>query len=305
VSLSSYSKKELRQHLSEDGLTITTGPFSIHLQSHLDDIVDHLIEFYADYPVNEVNDFADFHVRIDFPANLRRWIKSQVYFYLDERVPFKPLPASQASPMLEWGLNWCIANHSHQYLIFHAAALEKNGIGILMPAEPGSGKSTLTAALMLKGWRLLSDELGVVDLKNGNLVPLARPVNLKNESIEIIRRFSSDARISKPYKDTNKGTVSLVKATGESIQSASRLARPKLIIHPQYQKNTSAQLEEISRARMLMHVAHNSFNYTLLAESGFDAISNMINQCDCYSFTYNDLNDAIKIFDQLVGETGE
>jgi predicted ATPase len=30
---------------------------------------------------------------------------------------------------------------------------------VILPAPPGSGKSTLCAALVTRGWRLLSDEL--------------------------------------------------------------------------------------------------------------------------------------------------
>ena len=65
--------------------------------------------------------------------------------------------------MLEWGLNWCVAGHAHQYLMLHAAALERNGRAVILPGDPGAGKSTLTAALMLSGWRLLSDEITLVD----------------------------------------------------------------------------------------------------------------------------------------------
>ena len=42
-------------------------------------------------------------------------------------LPFAPLPLDQAFPMLEWGLNWCVSAHCHQYLIFHAAVVEKSG----------------------------------------------------------------------------------------------------------------------------------------------------------------------------------
>jgi HprK-related kinase A len=82
--------------------------------------------------------------------------------------------------MLEWGMNWCIASHMHYYLMLHAAVLERDGHALIMPGDPGAGKSTLTAALMLDGWRLLSDEIALIDRNDGLLYGLARPVSLKN-----------------------------------------------------------------------------------------------------------------------------
>src|SRR3546814_17273791 len=73
----------------------------------------------------------------------------------------------QALPMLEWGLNWCIGAHGHQFLIIHAAVIERNGLAAILPGAPGSGKSTLTACLVHNGWRLLSDAMALVSLQGG------------------------------------------------------------------------------------------------------------------------------------------
>src|SRR3546814_10587342 len=88
--------------------------------------------------------------------------------------------------MLEWGLNWCIGAHGHQFLIIHAAVIARNGLAAILPGAPGSGKSTLTACLVHNGWRLLSDEMALVSLQDGGLTALARPISLKNRSIDLI-----------------------------------------------------------------------------------------------------------------------
>jgi hypothetical protein len=41
--------------------------------------------------------------------------------------------------------------------------LERGGRALLLPAPSGSGKSTLCAGLAFNGWRLLSDELALLD----------------------------------------------------------------------------------------------------------------------------------------------
>lgn len=52
-------------------------------------------------------------------------------------------------------------------LSFHAAALAKAGRAILIMAEKGTGKSTLSWALQTRGWSLLADDLARVDQVGG------------------------------------------------------------------------------------------------------------------------------------------
>ena len=111
---------------------------------------------YGEFPVVPADEFADFDVRVAPPVGLRRWILLQAFFHFDDRPSFRPLPPGQAFPLLEWGLNWRVAAHAHQFLIVHAAVIVK-AAGRILPAPPGSGKSTLCAGLISRGWRLLSD----------------------------------------------------------------------------------------------------------------------------------------------------
>jgi len=300
MKLNSIPSSELEKKLATIGLKFQTGPFSVHLQTSLPSIINNLSYLYGQYLILPDDAFSDYHVKIDKPNNLRRFIKPQVYFYLDGQVPFKPLPISQAMPIMEWGLNWCISNHAHQYFILHAAVIEKNGVSVILPAQPGAGKSTLSAGLMLKGWRLLSDELALVDLITGKLISLARPVNLKNESIEVIKNFSPQAVMSEPVHDTNKGTVALLGASNESVCRASEAAEPTYMIMPQYLSNSPAILKKESKAVMFMHAADNSFNYSLLGVTGFNSLSRLIDQCQCYRFEYSRLDDAVDTFDNLL-----
>ena len=130
-----------------------------------------------------------------------------VRFLVDGRAPHEDLPARQALAVLEWGLNLVIALRMHCYLMLHSAVLERAGRGLLLPAAPGFGKSTLCAALANRGWRLLSDEFGLIRSGTTDLLPLPRPIALKNESIDVIRAFAPDAYIGPSIPNTRKGTV--------------------------------------------------------------------------------------------------
>ena len=254
---------------------------------------------YADYPLTEQSDFADFHVSLVSPANLRHWFKPQALFLFDGIPIFKPLPLDQAYPMLEWGLNWCVYSHANDYLIIHAAVVERGGYAAILPAPPGFGKSTLCAALVNRGWRLLSDELALVRVSDGSLIPLPRPVSLKNKSIAIIRDYAPNAVLSPPVSDTLKGIVAHMKAPADSIRCATKTAQAAWVIFPNYQAGSPARLETLPQSCAFMRVADNAFNYSRLGVTGFETMAGLIDTCQCYDFTYSNLDDAIETFSAL------
>lgn len=278
---------------------LQTGSFISRIRSDIPDIATGIGLLYADYPLAERPDFADFHIRLARPATLRRWIKPQVEFLFDGSPAFKPLPLDQALPMLEWGLNWCVSGHVQHCLIIHAAVIEKDGHAVILPAPPGSGKSTLCAALINRGWRLLSDELALVRISDGKLIPLPRPVSLKNQSIGIIGRYAPDAVFSRRVCDTMKGTVALMKAPGDSVARALDSAQAAWIIFPKYQADSATDLTALPRSRAFMRIADNAFNYSLLGAQGFETMAGLTDQCQCFDFTYSDLDEAIAAFNAL------
>lgn len=274
-------------------------PFVVRIQTDVPGLVGDIALLYGDFPVVESDQFSDFHVAVVLEPGLRRWIKPVARFTFDGRTLFVPLPAYQAIAMLEWGLNWCVAAHSHQYLIFHAAVIERDGKAALLPAPPGSGKSTLCAGLVMQGWRLLSDELALYDMRTGLVSGMARPVNLKNASIDIIRGLTSEARLTQAVPNTTKGTVALLRPPSESVARVSEPARPTWVIVPRYVAGAAPLLEPYGRARTFMLMAEQSFNYDIHGRSGFDAVGRLIDQCDCLRFSYHDLRDAQQTFDSL------
>ncbi|UMR32056.1 HprK-related kinase A [Massilia sp. MB5] len=206
LNVGSLARAELAAQLAGTGIRLRTGAFTTCLHSAIPSLAEGIALLYADYPLLTADDFADFHLQLVRPLNARRWIKPQVKLLYDRRSIFKPLPLDQAFPMFEWGLNWCVSSRANRYLIVHAAVVEKGGRALILPAPPGSGKSTLCAALVGRGgWRLLSDELTLLRLDDGLLHPLPRPVSLKNASIEIIARYVPQAVTEPPRHRYREG----------------------------------------------------------------------------------------------------
>lgn len=299
MKLSSLARAAVVDDLSRGRLSVDIFPFTLRLRSDVPALADDILRLYGDFPLADASGFADFHVEVSYERGFRRWFKRLVRFYFDGRPSFIPLPAEQAFAMLEWGINWCVAAHAHQYLIIHAAVIERNGRALILPAPPGSGKSTLCAALINRGWRLLSDELALYDMGTGLVYGMARPVNLKNESISIIQAHAPDAIITAPMAGTTKGVVALMKPPADSVERAREPARPACIVLPRYQAGADALLERHEKARIFMLLAEQSFNYNVHGRVGFEGIGDLVGHCDCYQFTYSRLDDAERVLGEL------
>lgn len=293
---------ELERRLRAEGLCLVAGAFSFRLRSDIAGVAPELHRLYAAHPLAAADDFIDFHVGVHAASGLRRWLRPQALFSVDGVQPFTPLPLDQAVPMLEWGLNWCITAYSQHVLILHAASLSRDGRAVILPAPPGSGKSTLCAALAQRGWQLLSDELTIIDLQTGAIQGLARPINLKNASIDILRNFAPDAYLSRAVHDTTKGTVALLAPPASSVAALSEPAHPAWMVLPRYVAGAEPRLQAMPSGAAFMQVASNAMNYHVLGLAGFEAVGRLIDRSRHYSFSYSRLDDAIACFERLAGE---
>jgi len=295
--LASISQAELQRRLSRDGIVLRVPPFTFRIRSAIPIVAEGLHSLYADYALLADDEaFADFHVAV---VRGRRFPRPLCLFEMDGLRPFTPLALGEAFAFLEWGLNWCVTSHCHTVVTIHSAVLERDGRVLIMPAPPGSGKSTLCAALALNGWRLLSDELALLDPKTGLVLPSPRPVSLKNRSIDIMRDLAPSETFGPIAYDTMKGTVAHMRAPRASVARASEPARPGWIIFPKYIPDAPAQLVPRGKASSFMQLAENCFNQSVLGKSGFDALSEAIDRSDCYDFSYGHLAQALEVFAAL------
>lgn len=298
LSLSDISQSELAVRLRTGCLRLRLNPFVVSIRSGFGVVAEGLSRLYADYELLSHDPcFIDFHVAV---LPYRHLYKSLCVFEMDGFRPFTPLAAQEAYAFLEWGMNWCVTSHCHTFITIHSAVLERSGRVLIMPAPPGSGKSTLCAALMLHSWRLFSDEMALIDPATGMVTPSPRPVSLKNQSIDIIRQRAPSATFGPVARDTLKGTVAHMRVTPDSLFRAEQSARPAWLVFPKYEAGSTLRPVIRPKASSLMQLTENSFNPHVHGRNGFNALADLVDQSDCYDLTYSNLDEAITWFDQLL-----
>jgi HprK-related kinase A len=287
--------------LRQRGLLLRTGPFAYRLRSDVPAVIAGIGALYGAYPPAPTDGFVDFDVDVRLSGGLRRFVRRQARFRFDGSQSFEPLPAEQGFALLEWAMNWCVSSHVNHHLLIHSAVVERGGRALVLPAPPGSGKSTLCAALVQRGWRLLSDEIAVVPLRAEGVLPLVRPVSLKNRSIDIIAAFEPTARFSRPAHGTSKGTVAHMMAPPAHVARMDEPAPPAWVVFPRWRDGAAVSLSPRSRADTLVQLARNSFNAATLGREGFERLAQLVDRCECFDFEYSRLDDAIACFESLAG----
>ena len=80
--------------------------------------------------------------------------------------------------------------HSYAWLtVLHAGAVSRQGQCLLLAGCGGSGKSTLTAALLAQGFSYLSDDLVALDEESLTALPLPVPLTIKQPSWALLAPF--------------------------------------------------------------------------------------------------------------------
>lgn len=294
MNLAELPYARFRRRLAGPGLALAMPPHTVLIHSRLTRVADGLYALYADYPVIDDAPCPDFRVELNQPG-WRRWFRPQVQFRFDGFTPFKPLPADQAHAMFEWGVNWCVGNLDHSHVILHAAVLERAGRALVLPGVPGAGKSTLTAALCQEGFRLLSDELCLIDPATLAITPVPRPVSLKNASIPLIQARYPAAVFSEPARDTLKGTVAHMQPPANALTLANQPALPSLIVFPRYIAGHATEWLPLDRHLAVLRCVEQSFNYSLHGATGFDTLVGLARRSHCHSLNYSQLDEAIPL----------
>ena len=197
-----------------------------------------------------------------------------------------------------WAVHDDAVTESRRFLTLHAAAAAWGGRGIVFPAAPNCGKSTLVAALVLRGLDFLSDEYAVVDLESGSLQPYPRPLWLDRDSLARLE----DRGATVP-DGLVTGTVAkhFLPAGAIRVGAVGAPCRVRLVVVPDYDPEEETQLEPMSRGGVLMQLADESFNFEHLGLPALEVLRGVLAEADCYRLTFSDLDEAVDAVRGLVG----
>ena len=278
-------------------LALKVGPVGFRIGSAWRGPIESLARLYDGYP-EPAGGIADFTVRLEPERPWRRFVRPSVAIRGDYILPdAAPLPISLGLLAAEMGMNLQMALGQRNWLLLHAASVEKDGRALILTGESGAGKSTLAALLGERGWRLLGDEFALLDLASGKLMPFPRPVSLKNEAIAVMEGEADPSRFGPRLVGTPKGDIRHLRPNAEAIARMGEGAMPCLILFPRF--GPEPAVRAVGQAETFMRLTQSSTNYVALGKPGFDALTGLVKGVPALAIDYPDAETAIGLVEDF------
>ena len=185
--------------------------------------------------------------------------------------------------------------------LFHAAALNYQGRGLLMPADSGSGKTTSAAWLTRQGFNYLSDELVFIATGATKLQAFNRPLHVKKPAIPVIEGITGirfDPSHHEQVVRSRQGL--LVQASLLNPTNTYTTPEFKLIIFPKYRPNADLKLTRLSKAEVGMRLIGCLVNARNLPQHGFPEIARLAQQAPAYAMTYGCIRQTDTLIKSLL-----
>ena len=208
----------------------------------------------------------------------------------------KPLVETHSYPyllaLLEHEICMEVVRRERKHLLVHAGAAGRGGLGCLFPGEAGSGKTTLIASLVTRGFACFADDKAAVDIETLDLVPFAWPLRIKESAGSPLVPLEGRLRQGWYGPDPEAYPARYLIPEDEWI---GRMPMPvRFLIFPLYRPGVDTRMESISGARAAMDLARHSFNFLGLGRRGFDAVTGMARRARAYRLVYSDINEALE-----------
>jgi HprK-related kinase A len=290
--------RQFRVRLAESGLTVRLGPFNVRIQTRLRELADQLYFLYTNHALVE-DEITEIHLQIVARRFLRQPFSPAAQCLLDGQDLLPAVPAGEALDLLERCIRFAVVDRTNHLLIFRAAALERNGHVLLLPSRTHSTTETLCAALIHRGYRLLSDRLGMLDPGSGEFVPIPTALSFGSDSIRVIREHFPDVATESSVIESCGGATLHVGPPIESVDRAADTARARWIVFPEWSANDTSQLERVNESGAFFRLAGSAYNYEMLGAEGFAAVAQLVATCRSYSLDCSDFENALTVLEEL------
>jgi hypothetical protein len=127
-----------------------------------------------------------------------------------------------------------------------------------------------------------------------------RPAALKNESIEVMRAWAAPESMGETFAATRKGTVVHYRAPSSSTEQGDKAATIAAVVFPDFKVGAKVSLRPLPQAAAFLKLAGNAFNYEVVGERGFRAVTQIVRRCDTCILQYGDLAGAHAAIDEVL-----
>ena len=198
------------------------------------------------------------------------------------------------------GAFWSAAINAHNFLFYiHAGTVGTDQACVLLPAAPGSGKSSLTAALTHKGCRYFSDEVALIEPESFMVNPMPLAFCAKSTGWDVLAGYYPEILSAPTHSRSDGKIVRYVAPPPASVQKT-----PASITHmvfPRYDKASKTELKPIARSEALGRVMVECLGQKQrLDRNNVEQLIGWISGIQCYALPFSSLDEATELVLQAI-----
>lgn len=205
-------------------------------------------------------------------------------------------------PHVEWAINAAVAASLPRFYQIHAGVVARDGAGLILPANPQSGKSTLVARLVTRGWDYLSDEFALIDPGTLRLAPYPKSVCIKHGSFGVLEGFGVRLDRYPEYDKGAKGRVRLINAQDLRPHETPRDVPVRMVVFPRYADRGQPVVRPVSRAFSLFQLLNVSFTFSRFRARSLDVLGEVVRGAACYQLETGGIDAACEAIERLWDE---
>lgn len=218
-----------------------------------------------------------------------------------DQVPVGCAPKLPRLAPIVKALLWHSAISAHDFLFYiHAGVVGIDRSCVLLPAAAGSGKSSLTAALVHRGFRYFSDEVALIEPNTFHVAPMPLAMAVKSTGWELMARYHPRIGSLPIHLRTDAKLLRYLPPPAEAARQAP--APVSHIIFPRYDKDGPTRLERVRRPQALGRLMGECLGLRhRLDHDNVGRLISWISGLICYELTFSCLETAADLVTEVTG----
>ncbi len=177
-----------------------------------------------------------------------------------------------------------LIENNQQGMAIHAGLVSNEKGSLLLPADSGSGKSSVTTWLLTRGWNYHTDELVMIDLDSDKINAFTRPLNIKAAGLDTIGKIFDLEKHKEQIRSSNMVTMIPHRLVNPTYKT--KIPELRAVVFPKYSTDTEPGIQKISGAEAGLEMMRSNVIARNLPGHGFANVIRLVRNLPAYRLHY-------------------
>jgi len=208
---------------------------------------------------------------------------------------------SQLAPLVTSAVRRITINRHPYFLQIHAGVVSNGERCAMLPAAPGAGKTTVTAALLRAGFTCFSDEYALLEHPDMRVRPVPLALTVKAGGAAVLAARYPELETLAVHRREDEQLVRYLPPP-PPLPAATSSQPVGWLVFPHYAPGAETALRPIGKAEALQRLMRECLVLPeALDRPGVEALVRWMRAVACLELTMSDLDEAVRLVVELCG----